>query len=66
MMPVLGVLSLAAAVAPYAHAGCGQYRPSSLMTSPQHHFASPYMLQASLAENDENYREEPTIVGTWK
>jgi hypothetical protein len=66
MMPVLGVLSVVAAVAPYAHAGCGQYRPASLNISPQHYFASPYLLQASLSENEENYREEPTIVGTWK
>jgi hypothetical protein len=66
MMPVLGLLSLAAAVAPYAHAGCGQYHPASFDIGPQQQVASPHLLQVALTEDEENLRDESTIVGTWK
>ena len=65
MMPALGVLSFVAALAPYAHAGCGQYRPASFNTNPQFHAAPAYFLPASLSLNDGD-RDDPTIVGTWK
>ena len=65
MMPALGVLSFVAGLAPYAHAGCGQYRPASFNTSPQFRAAPAYFLPASLYLNDGD-RDDPTIVGTWK
>jgi hypothetical protein len=66
IVPVLGALALATIVAPYAHAGCGQYRPASFNTSSQHRFGSPYLLRASFNGEDEGGQADPTIVGTWK
>ena len=59
-------VALVSMVAPYAHAGCGQYHPTSFDISPRQHSASPYLLQVALSDDDENYREEASIVGTWK
>ncbi|HVC45906.1 MAG TPA: hypothetical protein VND90_01540 [Terracidiphilus sp.] len=66
LVPVLSALAVAAMVAPYAHAGCGQYRPASFNSSSQRQFGSPYLLRASFLGNDEAAAAEPTIVGTWK
>ena len=66
IVPVLSALALAAVVVPYAHAGCGQYRPASFNASSQHRFGSPYLLRASFLGEDEPAAAEPTIVGTWK
>ena len=60
-------LALATMCAPYAHAGCGQYRPASFNLSSQHQFGSPYLLRAALNNDDDDAaKSEPTIVGTWK
>lgn len=66
IVPVLSALALAAVVVPYAHAGCGQYRPASFNASSQHRSGSPYLLRASFLGEDEPAAAEPTIVGTWK
>jgi hypothetical protein len=61
IVPVLSALALATVVVPYAHAGCGQYRPASFNASSQHQFGSPYLLRASFLGED-----EATMGGTWK
>ena len=61
IVPVLSALALATVVVPYAHAGCGQYRPASFNASSQHQFGSPYLLRALFLGED-----EATMVGTWK
>ena len=68
IVPVLSALALATVLVPYAHAGCGQYRPASFNSSSQHLFSSPQLLRASFLGDDDNdaRRAEPTIVGTWK
>jgi hypothetical protein len=66
MLPALSALALATVVVPYAHAGCGQYRPASFNAGAQYQFGSPYLLRASLLDEDETAAAEPTIVGTWK
>lgn len=66
IVSVLSALALAALVAPYAHAGCGQYRPASFNASSQHQFGSPYLLRAALDDDDDFARGRPTMVGTWK
>jgi hypothetical protein len=66
IVPVLSALALATVVVPYAHAGCGQYRPASFNGSSQHQFGSPYLLRASFPGEDEATAAEPTMVGTWK
>jgi hypothetical protein len=66
IVPVLSALALATVVVPYAHAGCGQYRPASFNASSQHQFGSPYLLRASFLGEDEPAAAEPTMVGTWK
>lgn len=72
--PALLGLTLATAVVPYAHAGCGQYHPASFNVSPER-LAWPQLLQATQEAKDPNaavadlYRDEhgqPTMVGTWK
>jgi hypothetical protein len=62
IVPVLSALAFATVLVPYAHAGCGQYRPASFNASSQHQFSSPYLLRASFPDED----EATTIVGTWK
>jgi hypothetical protein len=64
-VPVLSALALATMVVPYAHAGCGMYRPSSL-NGISNQFASPHLLLAGWNGDDDDRRSEPTIVGTWK
>ena len=67
IVPVLSGLALATMVVPYAHAGCGQYRPASFNASSQYQLGSPYLLRAAFNDDDDNGKAaEPTIVGTWK
>jgi hypothetical protein len=64
---VLSALALATVVVPYAHAGCGQYRPASFNVSWQHQFGSAYFLRTAFNDDDNDAaKAEPTIVGTWK
>src|SRR6202789_2280434 len=66
IVPVLSALALATVVVPYAHAGCGQYRPASFNASSQRQFGSVHLLRASFNGQDDAVPAEPTIVGTWK
>ncbi len=66
IVTALSALVLATLLIPYAHAGCGQYRPASFNPSSQQLFGSPYLLLASSPAEDEAAAAEPTIVGTWK
>ncbi len=67
IVPVLSALALATMVVPYAHAGCGQYRPASFNPSSQHQFGSARLLRAAFdGDDDDADRSKPTIVGTWK
>jgi hypothetical protein len=67
IVPVLSGLALATMVVPYAHAGCGLYRPASLDTSSQRQFGSPRLLRASLMMSDDDAAMSgPSMVGTWK
>jgi hypothetical protein len=67
IVPVLSALALATMVVPYAHAGCGQYRPASFNAGAQHQFGSPSLMRASfLGDDDDKAAAEPTMVGTWK
>jgi len=67
IVPVLSALALATVFVPNAHAGCGQYQPTSFNRNAQHRFGSPYLLESSLnSDDDDRAKSEPTIVGTWK
>ena len=60
-------VALVAVVAPYAHAGCGQYRPASIDATPHSRFAAPDSFLAAFARvDDEDANRDHTIVGTWK
>ena len=48
IVPVLSALALATVVVPYAHAGCGEYRPASFNVSSQHQFGSALLLAGSV------------------
>ena len=67
IVPALSALVLAAMFAPAAHAGCGLYTPVRHPASWQPQIASPRLVLAALAIDDEAAPpHEPTIVGTWK
>ena len=66
IVPALSALVLATMVAPYAHAGCGLYRPVPHATSWQPQIASPRLVLAALTIDDDAARSEPSMVGTWK
>ncbi len=63
---LMGAAALISMVAPYAHAGCGMYKPMSFQAYPQQS-AAPYLLRAAFTpDDDDHYKSEPSIVGTWK
>jgi hypothetical protein len=64
IVPVLSLLALATIAAPYAHAGCGLYRPVTTYTSLQPQIDSPELVPARV--DDDATTPEPSIVGTWK
>jgi hypothetical protein len=67
IVPALSALALATMFAPYAHAGCGLYSPVPHAASWQPQIASPRLVLAALAIDDEaTTPREPSIVGTWK
>ena len=67
IVPELSALVLATMFAPYAHAGCGLYSPVPHAASWQPQIASPRLVLAALAIDDEaTTPREPSIVGTWK
>jgi hypothetical protein len=66
ILPAFCALALATMVVPYAHAGCGQYRPASFSVGSQYALVSPYLLHASFAEEEDGAAATNTIVGTWK
>ena len=67
VVPALSALALAAMVAPAAHAGCGLYSPVPHHTSWEPKAASPRLVMAALAFDDEAATPHgPSIVGTWK
>jgi hypothetical protein len=67
IVPVLSGLVLATIVVPYAHAGCGLYRPVPHAASWQFQTASPRLVLAALIiDDDDAATKEPSIVGTWK
>ena len=67
IVPALSALALATMFAPYAHAGCGLYSPAPHAASWQPQIASPRLVLAALAIDDEAATpSEPSIVGTWK
>ena len=67
IVPALSALALATMFAPYAHAGCGLYSPVPHAASWQPQIASPRLVLAALAIDDEAATPpEPSIVGTWK
>jgi hypothetical protein len=60
-------LALATIFAPYAHAGCGLYRPLPHGASWQPQIAAPRLVRAALVTDGEDATTaEPSIVGTWK
>jgi hypothetical protein len=59
-------LVLVTMFSPYAHAGCGLYNPAPKDASWKTQFASPRLVRAALAIDDEDATPEPSIVGTWK
>jgi hypothetical protein len=64
---LLSAVALVTVLAPYAHAGCGQYRPASFDAYPQHQLGLPYLLLAASDTEDGNPAVSgPTMVGTWK
>ena len=66
-VPVLSGLALATMLGPYAHAGCGLYTPVPHHVSWQPQVASPRLVLAALAiDEDAATPHGPTIVGTWK
>jgi len=67
IVPALSALALATMFAPYAHAGCGLYTPVRHPASWQPQIASPRLVLAALAIDEEAATpHEPSIVGTWK
>ena len=67
IVPALSALVLATMFAPYAHAGCGLYSPVPHAASWQPQIASPRLVLASLAIDDDAATPPgPCIVGTWK
>ena len=67
IVPVLSALVLATMLGPYAHAGCGLYSPVPHAASWQPQIASPQLVLAALASDDDAAtRPGPSIVGTWK
>ena len=67
IVPALSALALATMFAPYAHAGCGLYSPVPHAASWQPQIASPRLVLAALAIDDEAATpSEPSMVGTWK
>jgi hypothetical protein len=66
IVPSLSALALATMFAPYAHAGCGLYRPVSHPASWQPRIASPRLVLAAFTiDDDAATPHEPSIVGTW-
>jgi hypothetical protein len=60
-------LALATMFGPYARAGCGLYSPVPHHANWQPQIASPRLVQAALAIDDDHATTpEPSIVGTWK
>ena len=53
IVPALSALALATMFAPYAHAGCGLYTPVRHPASWQPQIASPRLVLAALAIDDE-------------
>jgi hypothetical protein len=53
IVPALSGLALATMFAPYAHAGCGLYSPVPHAASWQPQIASPRLVLAALAIDDE-------------
>jgi hypothetical protein len=67
IVPALSALVLATMVAPYAHAGCGLYRPAPHAASWQPQIASPRLVLAALTIDDDAATPPgPSMVGTWK
>jgi hypothetical protein len=67
IMPTLSALALATMFAPYARAGCGLYSPVPHAASWQPQIASPRLVRAALAIDDDGATPHgPSIVGTWK
>jgi hypothetical protein len=67
IVPALSAMALATMFAPYAHAGCGLYRPVPHAVSWQPQIASPRLVLAALTIGDEAATpHEPSIVGMWK
>ena len=67
IVPALSALALATMFAPYAHAGCGLCSPAPHVASWQPHSASPRLVLAALAiDDDASTPPGPSIVGTWK
>ncbi len=67
IMPALSALALATMFAPYAHAGCGLYRPVPHAASWQPQITSPRLVLAALTiDEDAAVPQGPSIVGTWK
>ena len=52
-VPVLSALALVTMVVPYAHAGCGLYRPASLDASSQRQFGLPRFVRAAFVIDDD-------------
>ena len=67
IMPTLSALALATMFAPYAHAGCGLYSPVPHAASWRPQIASPRLVMAALAIDDDDATPPGhSIVGTWK
>src|SRR5271156_6681760 len=67
IMSTVSALALATMFAPYAHAGCGLYTPVRHPASWQPQIASPRLVLAALAIDEEaSTPSAPSIVGTWK
>src|ERR1700722_17612516 len=67
IVPALSALALATMFAPYAHAGCGLYRPVPHAASWQPQIASPRLVLAAFIIDDDGAASHgPSIVGTWK
>jgi hypothetical protein len=62
----IAMLALATMCAPYARAGCGQYRPLPKGASWQPQMTAPRLLRAALIVDGDDATPEPTMVGTWK
>ena len=67
IVPALSALALATMFAPQAHAGCGLYSPVPHPASWQPQIATPRLVLAALAIDEEAATpHEASIVGTWK